>query len=82
MDEVLDVLEIGADRVEPPPRCYAVPVDVGLLKGIGKADGRMVLRLDAAAVLSCQRWRDLATAPSSGAAASSHPPARQAGKTQ
>ncbi len=49
-DSVKEVLELDPASIAPPPAMGAA-VDAGLLKGIGKAEGRFVLILDIARVL-------------------------------
>lgn len=53
VDGVSEVLELGASDVEPPPR-LGKDARSGLIAGVGKAEGRFILLLDAAELLSEQ----------------------------
>jgi purine-binding chemotaxis protein CheW len=44
-DAVHEVVEIGADRIEPAPR-FGTRVEAEFIKGVGKRDGRFVIILD------------------------------------
>ena len=52
VDEVLEVLSIGADQIEPPPDFGSVSLDTDFILGIGKADKRVIFLLDIGKVLS------------------------------
>ena len=75
-DAVNQVIELGADDIEPPPS-FGTRVDVAYLKGMGRADKRFVLLLEIERVLSSDEAQEVAAvgaeapppAPSSGGAA-------------
>ena len=50
-DAVSEVVDLGADQIEPPPP-FGTGVRVDFLVGMGKLDGRLVLILDIDRVLS------------------------------
>jgi len=50
-DAVSEVVDLGADQIEPPPP-FGTGVRVDFLIGMGKLDGRLVLILDIDRVLS------------------------------
>lgn len=52
VDEVLEVLNIAADQLEPPPNFGDELVDTGFLLGIGKSERRVIFLLDIARVLA------------------------------
>jgi purine-binding chemotaxis protein CheW len=52
VDEVLEVLFIGADQIEPPPDFGTSAGDTQFLLGVGKAQKRVVFLLDIGKVLS------------------------------
>jgi purine-binding chemotaxis protein CheW len=54
VDEVLEVLDIPASRIEPPPDYGSMPVDGSFIVGIGKSDKRVIFLLDEAKVLSVE----------------------------
>ena len=68
-DDVSEVLELGADEVEPAPRLGA-PVSAVFLRGVAKVGARFVLVLDVEAVVgeAAMRaaWAELADAPEAG----------------
>jgi|HubBroStandDraft_2_1064218.scaffolds.fasta_scaffold263582_2 purine-binding chemotaxis protein CheW len=52
VDEVLEVVDLGADRIEPTPELGTQAFSSGLVLGIGKWDDRIVFLLDIDRVLS------------------------------
>ncbi len=61
VDRVSEVVNIGADDVEPPPS-FGVDVPTDFLLGIGKAQGRVKLLLDIDHVLSSTEFAQTAAA--------------------
>ncbi len=61
VDEVLEVLDIGADQVEPPPVFGQTEVETDFILGVGKAGQRVVFLLDINKVLTGQELSHLAT---------------------
>lgn len=57
VDEVLEVLSIGADHIEPPPNFGAGALETGFILGVGKADRRVIFLLDIARVLTAEDAR-------------------------
>ncbi len=51
VDEVLEVLDIGADQIEPPPDFGAGGIETDFILGVGKADKRVIFLLDIGKVL-------------------------------
>jgi purine-binding chemotaxis protein CheW len=70
VDEVLEVRAIPKGEIEPPP---ALPsdVDISFIRGVGKADKRIVFLLDIDRVLSLEERSEVLSA---GAQASASPP--------
>lgn len=52
VDEVLEVMNIEAEQIEPPPDVHASNADAGFILGIGKADRRVICLLDIERVLT------------------------------
>lgn len=52
VDEVLEVMNIAAEQIEPPPELYSRDGDTDFILGIGKADKRVICLLDIERVLS------------------------------
>jgi purine-binding chemotaxis protein CheW len=52
VDAVSEVLRLPADTVEPPP-AIITGVESDYIKGVGKLDGRLLILLDVAKILSC-----------------------------
>jgi purine-binding chemotaxis protein CheW len=52
VDEVLEVLNIAAEQIEPPPELYSRNGETDFILGIGKADKRVICLLDIEQVLS------------------------------
>jgi len=54
VDEVLEVLSISANRIEPPPDLGAGAAHADFLLGVGKADKRVIFLLDIGKVLEAE----------------------------
>lgn len=54
VDEVLEVLSIAAESIEPTPNFGATVVDTEFILGVGKAEKRVIFLLDIGKVLSTQ----------------------------
>lgn len=52
VDEVVEVLDIQAENIEPPPNFGGGEVNTEFILGVGKADKRVVFLLDIGKVLS------------------------------
>ncbi len=52
VDEVLEVLDLEADQIEPPPNLGAGAFDVSFILGVGKSERRVIFLLDIDKVLS------------------------------
>ncbi len=59
VDEVLEVLDIPAENIEPPPNFGTGAIDTDFILGVGKADRRVIFLLDIDKVLSAEEQRDL-----------------------
>src|SRR5271165_2449380 len=46
VDEVLEVMNIAAEQIEPPPELYSHDGETDFILGIGKADKRVICLLD------------------------------------
>jgi purine-binding chemotaxis protein CheW len=64
VDQVLEVLNIAAAHIEPPPALGAAALDSEFILGVGKHEKRIVFLLDIAKVLSVEEARDVARAAS------------------
>jgi purine-binding chemotaxis protein CheW len=53
VDEVSEVMDINADRIEPPP-ALGSDVDTTFLLGMGKVDEKVIMMLDIDKVLSTE----------------------------
>ena len=51
VDEVLEVRNIDAADIEPPPELGSAGLDTAFIMGMGKADGGLIFLLDIAQVL-------------------------------
>ncbi len=67
VDEVLEVLSIGSDNIEPSPAFGSAVVDTQFILGVGKADKRVIFLLDIGRVLSAQETAQVAQAATQGA---------------
>jgi purine-binding chemotaxis protein CheW len=54
VDEVLEVLNITADNIEPPPDFGAGAIDTEYILGVGKVDKKVVMLMDIGKVLSAE----------------------------
>ena len=52
VDEVLEVLDIGADQIEPPPDFGTQGMETDFILGVGKAENRVIFLLDIGKALS------------------------------
>jgi len=52
VDEVVEVIDIQASQIEPPPNFGASAVDTEFILGVGKADKRVIFLLDIGKVLT------------------------------
>ena len=52
VDEVLEVMLIGAEQIEPPPELCSHNGEMDFILGIGKAEKRVICLLDIEQVLS------------------------------
>ncbi len=52
VDEVLEVLDIGADQIEPPPDFGNQGMETDFILGVGKAENRVIILLDIGKALS------------------------------
>jgi purine-binding chemotaxis protein CheW len=60
VDQVLEVLTIDADSIEPTPSLGHAALDDGFILGVGKHDKRIVFLLDIAKILSNEEAHELA----------------------
>jgi len=60
VDEVLEVLSIAEENIEPPPSFGTAVVDTQFILGVGKAEKRVIFLLDIGKVLSTQETAQLA----------------------
>jgi len=60
VDEVLEVLDISGDQIEPPPDFGSGSLDTDFILGVGKSDKRVIFLLDIGRVLSASEGRDVA----------------------
>jgi purine-binding chemotaxis protein CheW len=61
VDEVSEVLRIGEEDIEPPSPMVTTSAS-SFITGIAKLDGRMIILVDLAKVLSVQEQADLESA--------------------
>ncbi len=66
VDEVLEVLNIAAEQIEPPPELYSRDGETDFILGIGKADKRVICLLDIEQVLSKDETLHLRTLEAAG----------------
>ncbi len=75
VDEVVEVLDIAADRIEPAPTYGTTSVDTDFILGVGKAGDRIIFLLDISRVLTAEqamqvtRTATAGSGPSKGTAA-------------
>ena len=63
VDEVVEVLDIAADHIEPAPSFGMNAADTSFILGVGKADKRMIFLLEIGRVLTSEEIGGLAAAP-------------------
>ncbi len=66
VDEVVEVLDIPAARIEPPPEFGSTQLDVDFILGVGKSDKRVIFLLDGAKVLSADDQQQIADVEGGG----------------
>jgi len=54
VDEVLEVLSIGAGQIAPPPNFGSGAIDLEFILGVGKAEQRVIFLLDIGKVLDAE----------------------------
>jgi purine-binding chemotaxis protein CheW len=59
VDEVVEVLDIHGDEIEPPPNFGAGGINTNFLLGIGKAERRIIFLLNIGKVLNAEEMVDL-----------------------
>jgi purine-binding chemotaxis protein CheW len=62
VDQVLEVLTIDAEHIEPTPSLGHAALDDGFILGVGKHDKRIVFLLDIAKILSNEEAHELSRA--------------------
>lgn len=62
VDEVLEVLDIPGDQIEPPPSFGSHTFDTEFILGVGKADRRVIFLLDMDKILTATEARAVADA--------------------
>ena len=62
VDEVLEVLTIEGDQIEPPPRLGNSLIDTEFILGVGKSEKRVIFLLDIDEVLTAGEQEALAAA--------------------
>lgn len=67
VDEVVEVLDIAADQIEPPPTFGSASADTSFILGVGKADKRMIFLLDIGRVLTADELARVSAAPNGSA---------------
>jgi purine-binding chemotaxis protein CheW len=67
VDQVLEVLPIEANQIEPPPTFGTTTISTDFILGIGKADKRVIFLVDIGKVLNADEASALATAACSAA---------------
>ena len=60
VDEVLEVLDVQADAIEPPPSFGSSGIDSDFILGVGKSEKRVIFLLDISRVLTLQETRIIA----------------------
>ncbi len=59
VDEVVEVLDIQAAQIEPPPTFSGTSIDVEFILGVGKAGKRVIFLLDIAKILTSDETQDV-----------------------
>jgi len=67
VDQVLEVLTIDADHIEPTPSLGQAALDDGFILGVGKHDKRIVFLLDIARILSNEEVHEVTRAQAAAA---------------
>ena len=67
VDEVLEVMNIAAEQIEPPPELYSRNGETDFILGIGKAEKRVICLLDIEQVLSKDETMHLRDVEAGGA---------------
>ena len=62
VDEVLEVLNIEPDQIEPPPHFGTTALDIEFILGVGKSEKRVIFLLDIDKVLSAREQAALSSA--------------------
>jgi len=62
VDEVLEVLDIPSDQIEPPPNFGNDSVDTKFILGVGKQDKRVIFLLDIAKIMTFEELEQMAAA--------------------
>ncbi|MGC4121019.1 MAG: chemotaxis protein CheW [Myxococcales bacterium] len=60
VDEVLEVLSIAENAIEPPPTFGSAAIDSQFILGVGKSEKRVIFLLDISKVLSSEDHQQLA----------------------
>lgn len=63
VDEVVEVLDIAADQIEPPPSFGTGIVQTDFILGVGKADKRMIFLIEIGKVLTVDDLQRLPSRP-------------------
>lgn len=69
VDQVMEVLDIPAQQIEPPPNLGKTTTDSGFILGVGKADTRVIFLLDIGRILNTDDRSALLAATQTGQAA-------------
>ncbi len=62
VDEVVEVMDLQASQIEPPPAFGAGAIDADFVLGVGKVDKRVIFLLDIGKVLTTDEVKKLAGA--------------------
>ena len=65
VDEVMEVLNVESDQIEPPPDFGVGSIDTEFILGVGKADTRVIFLLDIGKVLTNNETQQVASAAQS-----------------
>ncbi|NLH49743.1 MAG: purine-binding chemotaxis protein CheW [Myxococcales bacterium] len=60
VDEVLEVLDVKSEQIEPPPDFGDASINTDFILGVGKADKRVIFLLDIGQVLSVEETHEVA----------------------
>lgn len=61
VDEVLEVLRIPENNIEPAPEMIQSNIDAEFIKGVGKIENRLIILLDVEKILSREEVRQVST---------------------